>query len=201
MSELVGLPVKQAAAETPNGPPRRAGGRVALELVAMRGKDVVGVRHLREGGAAWIGDTPETLVRMSMREHGGQPFIVGDVRAGTHAVHVPPRARARVHPSSGVPRLLSGPQRVELQEGERAVVVLGAIQIRAAVVPFEVQAPRFKITAGAAALALVLAAVYAAAIALTAAMVEPPPARLTPGALQRIEQRVRPPLPPAARRD
>ena len=198
MSDVVGLPVKQAAAEVPGGPPKRSPGRLALELVAMRGKDVVGVRHLHEGGTAWIGDTPETLVRMSMREHGGQPLIVGDVRAGTFAVHVPPRARGRVHPHSGIPRLLCGPHRVELAEGERAVLVLGAIQIRAAVVPFEAESPRLKLTAGAAAWALVLVAVYTAAIALSASLVQPPPARLSPGAIHRVVDRFR--LPPQAAR-
>ena len=85
-----------------------------------------------DGGTAWVGNVAETMARVSMREFGGQPLIVGEVRSGTYAVHVPPRARARIHGADGIPRLVVGPHRVELLEGERAVVVLGAVQIRAA---------------------------------------------------------------------
>src|SRR4029077_12446174 len=135
-------------------------------LVAVRGKDVVGVRHLQEGGSAWVGNVADPLARIPLRDFGGLPLVVGEVRSGTYVVHVPPRARARVHRADGVPRLLVGPMRVELFDGERAVVVLGAVQIRAQVVPFEVPEPRFKLTAGAAAWIALLGVVYAAAIAL-----------------------------------
>src|SRR5262245_37964167 len=120
MSELV--TAKHSAAEAGGASARRSRGRLALELVAMRGKDVVGVRHLQEGGTAWVGNVGETIARVSMREFGGQPFMVGDVRAGTYTVQVPPRARARVHGWDGIPRLVVGPHRAELREGERAVV-------------------------------------------------------------------------------
>jgi hypothetical protein len=146
---------------------KRPRGRLALELVAMRGKDVVGVRHVHEGGSAWVGNVAETIARVSMREYGGHPLVVGDVRSGTYTVHVPPRARARVHRADGIPRLLVGPSHVELREGERAVVVVGTVQIRAQVVPFEVMARTFKLTAGTTAWALVLSAVCVAAAAMT----------------------------------
>jgi hypothetical protein len=171
MTELLGgLPANESRAAAPEGSAaaRRPRGHLALELVAMRGKDVVGVRHLQEGGSAWIGNTAETMARVSMREYGGDPLLLGEVRSGTYAVQVPPRARARVHGGDGVPRLVVGPHRAELLPGERVVVVLGAVQIRAQVVPFEVPAPRFKVTGGVAAWLAVLGAVYAAAIALTA---------------------------------
>ena len=190
MSELVGsVPAKQPAAQEGSAGARRPHGRLALELVAMRGKDVVGVRHLLDGGTAWVGNAAETMARMSMREYGGQPFMVGTVRSGAYLVDVPPRARARIHGADGIPRLVVGPHHVELQMGERAVLVLGAVQIRAAVVPFELPAPRFKLTSGAIGWVAALGAVYAAAIALTAALAQPPALHLTPGAMHRLHER------------
>lgn len=193
MSELVGsVPAKQSAAESGSGVAKRPRGRLALELVAMRGKDVVGVRHLHDGGTAWVGNAAETMARISMRDFGGQPIIVGAVQSGTYAVQVPPRARARIHGADGIPRLVVGPHRIELLEGERAVVVLGAVQIRAQVVPFDLPAPRFKVTASAAVWVAVLGAVYAAAIALNTALAQPAPQRLVPGAMHRIHARFLP---------
>jgi len=190
MSELVGsVPAKQPAAESGSCGARRPHGRLALELVAMRGKDVVGVRHLLDGGTAWVGNATETIARMSMREYGGQPFMVGTVRSGAYLVDVPPRARARIHGADGIPRLVVGPHHVELREGERAVLVLGAVQIRAAVVPFELPAPRFKIAAGALAWIAALGAVYAAALALTAVLAQPSAMHLSPGAMHRVHER------------
>ncbi len=197
MSELLdSVPAGQPAAEVGSGPARRPHGRLALELVAMRGKDVVGVRHLQEGGTAWVGNVAEPLARVPLRELGGQSLVVGEVRSGTYAVQVPPRARARVHGRDGIPRLLVGPHRVELREGERAVLVLGAVQIRAAVVPFEVPAARFKIGVGVAAWVAVLAAVYVAAVAISAALVQPAPMRADPDAMERVHK---PYLTPPAR--
>jgi len=193
MSELVGtVPPKPTAPEGGSSSAKRPRGRLALELVAMRGKDVVGVRHLQDGGSAWVGNVAETMARVSMREYGGDPLVVGEVRSGTHVVQVPPRARARVHGADGIPRLLVGPHRVELREGERAVLVLGAVQIRAQVVPFEVPPSRFKVTAGVAAWIAVLGAVYAAAIALTAALAQPSSAPAHPAAMQGVQERVVP---------
>jgi hypothetical protein len=170
MSESVGgVSVRAAPA---SGSAKRSRGLLALELLALRGKDVVGVRHLHEGGTAWVGPVADTMARLSMREFGGQPLVVGEVRSGTYTVRVPPRARARVHGSDGIPRLLFGPHRVELREGERAVLVLGAVQIRAQVVPFEMPASRFKAGSAIAWLAL-LGVVYAAVLAVSAALNHP----------------------------
>jgi hypothetical protein len=168
MSELVGsAPAGQPAAEPGEGPrTRKPRVHLALELVAMRGKDVVGVRHLQEGGAAWVGNVTDALARVSLRELGGQPFIVGDVRSGAYAVEVPPRARARVHRADGVPRLLVGPAHVELLEGERAVVVLGAVYAAAIAISASMSEP------------------------------SPVPLRAEPGAMERIHQRFLPPRSP-----
>ena len=157
--------------------------------MALRGKDVVGVRHLHEGGTAWIGDGPESIARVSLGEHRGHPLIVGDVRAGTFAVHVPPRARARVHGRDGIPRLLVGPQRVELGDGERAVLVMGGVQIRAQVVPFEVPAPRFRFTSGAAAWMAALGVLYAVAVLITAALSHPSATPAQSGGMVRAHER------------
>jgi hypothetical protein len=170
---------------------KRQRGRMALELVAMRGKDVVAVRHLLDGGKAWIGTSTESLVRVSMKDFGGEPAMLGEVDQGTYALHVPPRARARVHGADGIPRLLVGPQRVELREGERAVVVLGQVQIRAQVAAYEVSSG-FGLAGGVGVWVIVLSAVYAAALAISAALASAPPPRLDPGSMQRVHGRFLP---------
>jgi hypothetical protein len=168
---------------------KRPRGRLALELVAMRGKDVVGVRHIHEGGSAWIGNTAETLARVSMRSFGGHAFVVGDVRSGTYTVHVPPHARGRIHSADGIPRLLIGPSRVELREGDRAVVVIGPVQIRAQVVPFEVATRGYRISAGATAWAVVIGALCVAVVALTV-QAPAPGTGGEPGTLQRLHDKL-----------
>ena len=193
MSEPVGsVPAKQSEAEAGAQTGRRARGRMALELVAMRGKDVLGVRHLVDGGTAWVGNVSESFVRLPMREFGGQPLIVGEVRAGTYAIHVPPRARARAHGWDGVPRLMVGPHRIELREGERAVLVLGAVQIRAQVVPFELSRARSRLPLQVAVWAAAIGLVYAGALALASALGPSTPPRLEAGAVQRLHQRFLP---------
>jgi hypothetical protein len=183
---------KNGEAEPAPSTGRRTRGRVALELVAMRGKDVLGVRHLVDGGTAWIGNVSESLARLSMREFGGQPIMIGEVRAGTYALHVPPRARARAHGWDGIPRLMIGPHRIELREGERAVLVLGAVQIRAQVVPFEVSTAGSRMPLRVAAWAAAIGLVYVGALALASALGPSTPPRLTTGAVQRIHQRFLP---------
>jgi hypothetical protein len=169
--------------------------------VALRGKDVVGVRHLHEGGTAWIGDGPESIARVSLGEHGGHPLIVGDVRAGTFAVHVPPRARARFHGRDGIPRLLVGPQRIVLDHGERAVLVMGGVQIRAQVVPFELPASRFRVTSGAAVWMAALGVLYAVAVMITATLSRPSATPAQSGGMVRAHERfLHPPAATAASR-
>jgi hypothetical protein len=186
MAELVGrAPAKRAETEV-KGSGKGPRGRLALELVALRGKDVIGVRHLVDGGSAWVGDAAHALARVPARELGGPSLLVGEVRAGTYAVEVPPRARARMHGSDGIPRILVGPRRLELREGERAVVVLGAVQIRAQVVPFEAAPGTFKLPTGLAAWLALAALLYAGALAFATAMAPPTPPRLERGALRRI---------------
>src|SRR5512132_228941 len=53
----------------------------ALELVAMRGRDVIGVRHLLEGGRAFLGSGPEAIARMPTKDLGGGSVVVGEVTA------------------------------------------------------------------------------------------------------------------------
>jgi hypothetical protein len=189
MSEIHGSVRGDQAALSVGGAARKPSNHLSLELVAMRGKDVVGVRHLHEGGTAWIGNGPDSIARVPLREHGGHPLIVGDVRAGTFAVHVPPRARARYHGGDGIPRLLVGPQRVELRHGERAVLVMGGVSIRAQVVPFEVPCPRFRVTSGAAAWMAVLGVLYAAAVVITAMLSRPSATPAQPGGMVRAHER------------
>ena len=186
-----GAPVKQADTENARGAARRARGRLALELVATRGKDVVGVRHVLDGGRAWVGNVADAIARVPARELGGHPHIVAEVRAEVFSVHLPPRARARLHGADGVPRLLIGPYRIELHEGDRAVLVLGGVQIRAQLVPFE--APPYSVRAGeVGAWVAVVALVYAAALVISSALTKPAPAPADPGGADRLEQRVLP---------
>jgi hypothetical protein len=126
---------------TPDGratgaPAKEIAGRAcALELVALRGRDVLGVRHVLDGGKAWVGEAAESLVRVSLADFGGEPFVVGEAAGGRFLLHVPPRARARSHGADGLARLVVGPEQISLGSGERAVVVLGPVQIRARIVP------------------------------------------------------------------
>src|SRR5262249_46888645 len=69
-------PATDAVADAPAGDRRtsRIETKSALELVAMRGRDVIGVRHLMEGGRALLGSGPEAIARMSTKELGGAPI-------------------------------------------------------------------------------------------------------------------------------
>jgi hypothetical protein len=164
----------------------RGRGRLALELVALRGKDVVGVRHLVDGGTAWIGGVAGAIARVPGRDLGGEPQVVGEVRSGKYSVCVPPRARARRHGWDGVPRLLTGPERIELGEGERAVVMLGQVQIRAQVVPFEGPPARIG-RLGALVVGLLAIAFGYAAVAAVASAVASRAEQLEPGTLERVQ--------------
>jgi hypothetical protein len=166
--------------------------RQALELIAVRGRDVIGVRHLLEGGTAWVGNVSDALARIQMKELGGQPLLIGEVTSGEHTVYVPPHVRARMHKRGDLPRLLCGPQRIALCEGERAVLVLGSIQIRAQVVRVA-HSPTRAALAGAAGWIAFAAASYLTALGLCAALAPPPSLTLEHGALQRIHARFLPP--------
>jgi hypothetical protein len=176
-------------------PSRSAGGsgkkpntRRALELVALRGRDVLGVRHLLEGGTAWVGNVTDALARVHVKELGGQPLLVGEVTAAEHAIYVPPRARARTHKKGGIPRLFAGPHKITLDEGERAVLVLGPVQIRAQVVNVEQCAPRVSIP-GAVGWVAFIGAVYVVALGLCAAFAPPSVPRLPHGTMAKIHER------------
>jgi hypothetical protein len=186
MSELV----RTAHASTPQSDKpgstgKREETRQALELVAVRGRDVLGVRRLVEGGTAWIGDVSDALVRLPLDELGGHPLLVGEVLSGEHTLYVPPRARARMHKRGDLPRLLAGPHRIALVEGERAVIVLGSVQIRAQIVRVAVSPTRAAL-AGAAGWIALAAASYVMALGICAALAPPPSLTLDRGVLQRL---------------
>ena len=159
--------------------------RQALELVAVRGRDVLGVRHLLEGGTAWVGDVTDALARIQLEEFGGRPLLVGEVLSGEHTLYVPPRARARTHKRGDLPRLLAGPHRIALCEGERAVLVLGSVQIRAQIVRVAASPTRAAL-AGAAGWVALAAAAYVLALGICAALAPPPSLTLDRGVLQRL---------------
>jgi hypothetical protein len=192
MSNLEGRVIAKQAETEISGVTRRPRGRLALELVAMRGKDVVGVRHLRSGGTAWVGNVTDAIARVPARDLGGHPMVVGEVRGGTYALHVPPRARARLHGADGIPRLIIGPLRITLREGERAVLVLGAVQIRAQVVPFDTAPSSLRTGATVGLWLAAIGLVYACALMVSSAFAPPPPQRLEPGAMHRIHERFLP---------
>jgi len=108
-----------------------------LELVVMRGRDVIGVRHLLDGHACWIGPAQSSILNVPMTRFGGHPQVIAEVAEARCKVYVPPNARARMHGKDGLGRLLVGPAEVEITEGERAVVVLGMEQIRTRVIHVE----------------------------------------------------------------
>lgn len=115
----------------------RNGSVRALEIVVIRGRDVISVRHLLEGSDCWVGPAQSSIINVPMIDYGGRPSMIAEVLDGCCKVHVPPRARARTHDRDGLDHLLMGPVDLDINEGERAVIVLGAIQIRARVVQIE----------------------------------------------------------------
>jgi hypothetical protein len=181
MSETGGIvAAKRAGVESAESGP------LALELVAMRGKDVVGVRHLVDGGRAWVGPVADALARVPARDLGGHPYLVGEVRGGAFALSIPPRARARLHGADGIPRLMIGPHRIDLRRGDRAVLVLGGVQIRAQLVPYAAAgSPALKLAGTVVAWLGVIGLVYAAGMAL-AALLADRPSPVEPGALERV---------------
>ncbi len=186
MSELVRTAHASAPkSDRPGSTGKREETRQALELVAVRGRDVLGVRHLVEGGTAWIGNVSDALVRLQLDDFGGQPVLVGEVLSGEHTLYVPPRARARMHKRGDLPRLLAGPHRIALAEGERAVIVLGSVQIRAQIIRVAVSPTRAAL-AGAAGWIVLAAASYVMALGICAALAPPPGLTLDRGVLQRL---------------
>ena len=182
--------VRTAHAEAPPSDRQGSAGkgvetRQALELVAVRGRDVLGVRHLLEGGTAWVGDVTDALARIQLEEFGGRPLLVGEVLSGEHTLYVPPHARARTHKRGDLPRLLAGPHRIALCEGERAVLVLGPVQIRAQIVRVAASPTRAALR-GAAGWVALAAAAYVLALGICAALAPPPSLTLDRGVLQRL---------------
>lgn len=180
---------EQSAQPDSNG--KKTETRQALELVAVRGRDVLGVRHLLEGGTAWVGNVSDALARIQLKEFGGQPLLVGEVTSGEHTIYIPAHARARMHKRGDLPRLLAGPYRISLVEGERAVLVLGPVQIRAQVVRVAYSSTRAAL-AGAAGWIALAAASYLTVLGICAALAPPPSLTLERGALQRAHAKYLP---------
>lgn len=159
--------------------------RIALELVAVRGADVLGVRHVLEGGKVWVGQAPESIARIPMGEFGGRAALLAEVSDEQFVLHVPPRARARMHGHDGLGRLSIGPTMVSLAEGDRVVIVLGQVQIRARIVPIEaVTTP--EASGETKRWIAVMGAVYLLALLVCALVAPARPGRLPHGGLQRL---------------
>ncbi|MDI1429750.1 hypothetical protein [Polyangium sorediatum] len=162
------------------------GAHKALELVALRGTEVLGVRHVLDGGVCWIGQAPESIARIPMTEYGGHPVVVAEVKEGQFVLHVPPHARGRTHGKDGLGRLVTGPVSFEVDEGDRAVIVLGPVQIRARLVAIEASGKeRVRIPNETRRLLTVMGALYVTALALCAAIAPARPERLANGAVRR----------------
>lgn len=114
-------------------PARGAATQRALELVALRGRDVIGVRHVLDG-RAHVGSDPSAIARVPTGD------VIAEVEGERFSLLVPAGARARLHHADGLARLLTGPTQASLHEGDRAVLVLGSIQIRAQIVQVEIMA-------------------------------------------------------------
>jgi hypothetical protein len=142
---------------------------------------------LLEGGKCWVGNVAESIAKIPMSDFGGEPALFAEVTAGRFVVHVPPRARGRMHGGrDGLGRLVAGPMEIEVKDGDRAVVVLGAVQIRARVVAVETSGAtrpsRSKDTWRWIAL---MGALYVAALAICALLAPERAATLERGGLQR----------------
>jgi hypothetical protein len=188
--ELGGASRTERKAEAVIAPPAEAQGEMlnALELVAVRGTDVIGVRHLLEGGQAWVGQSPESIARVSMGEWGGHATVLAECVGGRFVLHVPPRARARMHGSDGLGRLAIGPVDIEVEEGDRTVVVMGQVQIRARIVPVEMSAPLSSRVPGEAKRWIaVMGALYITALALCAMIAPSRPSMLDSGLRRAVD--------------
>ncbi|KYF70527.1 hypothetical protein BE11_28400 [Sorangium cellulosum] len=163
-------------------PATSAAARRALELVAVRGKDVIGVRHMLAEGRAHIGDTPSSIARVPFAELDRAAPVIAEVTGARYVLHVPRRTRARLHGADGLGRLLTGPADIELQEGDRAVLVIGPVQIRAQIVPIEIIS-----RLGASGLRWIglIGALYIAALAICAVLAPRDRARLDEGSIRR----------------
>ncbi|WP_437864674.1 hypothetical protein [Sorangium sp. So ce363] len=163
-------------------PAASSSARRALELVAVRGKDVLGVRHVLAEGRAHIGDTPASIVRVPSGELDRAAPVIAEVIGARYVLHVPRRTRARLHGADGLARLLTGPADIELQEGDRAVLVIGAVQIRAQIVPIEIIS-----RLGASGLRWIglIGALYLVALGICAALAPRDRARLDEGSIRR----------------
>ncbi|HVY46784.1 MAG TPA: hypothetical protein VHB21_12945 [Minicystis sp.] len=163
--------------------PEPVAARRALELVTTRGRDVIGVRHVLEGGTAYVGSVSDSVARVPMTDYGGRPMAFAEATARRAVVHVPPRARARIHGEGRLPRLAVGPVDVEIGEGDKVVVVLGGLHVRARLVSVESFAQARGISRAALAWIAVLGVLYLTALGVATALA-PAPVRLD-HALQR----------------
>jgi hypothetical protein len=161
------------------------GTKRALELVVMRSSEVIGVRHLLAGARAWIGAANESLVRISMDAYGGAPLVLGEVTSTDFLIHVPPRARARTHGADGIGRLAMGPETIALGDGDKTVVVLGNLRVRAQVVTIETTPQTGVVPVGALRWTAFVGVLYVGALALCAWFSPHAPPMLTRGAFQR----------------
>jgi len=163
------------------------GSVLALELVAMRGADVLGVRHVLEGGKCWVGSSEESIARIPMGDYGGKPALVAEVVGGRCILHVPPRARGRIHGKDGLGRLVIGPVSLDVAEGDRVVIVLGAVQLRARIVSVETGAmmPEARMTREVRRWLTVVGALYVTALAATAMLTPEKAEMLTDGAVRK----------------
>jgi hypothetical protein len=165
--------------------------RRALELVAMRGGDVIGVRHVLDGARAMLGQGSEALAPVGVDAAGATSFTVGEVNGDEFVVHVPDRARVRSGVPSGLARLGTGPTTLVLAVDQRAVVVLrSGIQIRARIVEVDIRPGSQPKRSPSVRWLVAVGALYVGALALCAVMVPDHRAAMEEGSLQRVVQSV-----------
>ena len=136
----------------------------------MRGRDVIGVRHLLDGTRATIGRGPDAFARISISD-AADDITIAEVERGQFVLWVPARSRVRSHLSCGLGQLGIGPQRIVLADGDRSVLVLpGGIQIRAQIVPIETFSRSLSAARHPARWLAVAASLYVAALVLCASL-------------------------------
>jgi len=163
----------------------------ALEIVAVSGAEVLGVRHVLDGGVCWVGQHPESVARIPMGDYGGRPALLAEVEDGRFYLHVPPNARGRMHGADGIGRLSMGPTSLEIGEGDRAVLLMGPVQIRARLVVVTASGgPEVRIPSEARRWLAVMAALYVMALALCAIVSPTRILRLREGGIRRAAAEV-----------
>lgn len=132
-----------------------------IALVSLRWNgEPLAARVARAGEPVTLGDARGALAQLPADVLGCAAWTIADADGGPH-VRVPEGKVASIHGPAGL-RLVAGPERVALAQGDEARLVFGAFDVEIAACEREVAKPRRRVTAGAWVHTAVVAAVHAA---------------------------------------